>query len=447
MAVLPDTRPRARSLPGAALHRFLRHRRFVRRCLNLALGAAAFFWRRLMFRTTFIAVTGSVGKTTTVGCLMQALSTRFAVNGAQHGKNLIRDVDFLLLRTRWRHRFAVVELGTMKPGDLKHTGWVVAPDTAIVLTVAAVHTNRFASLDEIAFEKSHLVSSVGRRGLAVLNGDTARVAAMAARCRGRVATFGRSPRSDVWASEVSSVWPARLSFRVHRGAESHMVQTQLVGEHWLNSVLAALATAVCHGVDLEAAAAAVARVEPAPGRMQPVLLPSGAHALRDDFNCSFASLPAALRVLEQAQASRRVLVFRDAYDSGLPNMERLRMVGRMVAHSADLTLLYGNIRNRTRNAMVQAGVPRESIHLFRDIWEVADYLKANLQAGDVVLIRNAYSDAAERIYFAQLGSVGCRMPVCDRSTACDFCAELRPGLENATGLPAPSRPYWLPIHR
>jgi len=83
--------------------------------------------------------------------------------------------------------------------------------------------------------------------------------------------------------------------------------------------------------------------------------------------------------------------------------------------------------------------------VFRDIWEVADYLKANLRAGDVVLIRNAYSDASERIYFSQLGSVGCRMPVCDKASACDFCAELRPGLENATELPAPARPYWLPI--
>jgi UDP-N-acetylmuramoyl-tripeptide--D-alanyl-D-alanine ligase len=397
-----------------------------------------------MFRTTFIAVTGSVGKTTAVECLKQALATRFAVNGAQHGKNLIHDVYLLLLRTRRRHRFAVVELGTMKPGDLKHTGWVTAPDTAVVLTVAAVHTDRFAGLEAIAFEKSHLAASVGRRGLAVLNGDDPRVAAMAARCRGKVVTFGRSLRCDVWAGEVSSVWPARLSFRVHRGAESHMVQTQLVGEHWLNSVLAALTTAVCHGVELAPAAAAMARVEPSRCRMQPVPLPSGAIAFRDDYNTSFAGLPAALRALEQAQG-RRILVFRDVYDTGLANMERFRMVGRIVARSADLTLLYGNVRMRMRSAMAQAGVPRESILVFRDIWEVADYLKANLRAGDVALLRNAYSDGAERIYFAQLGSVGCRTPNCDRAMACDFCAELRPGLENASGLPAPTRPYWLPI--
>jgi len=400
----------------------------------------------MMFRTTFVAVTGSVGKTTAVECLKQALSTRFAVNGNEYGFNSLLAVAALVWRTRWRHRFTVIELGTRKPGDLKRTSWMIAPDTAVVLAVAAVHTECFASIEDIAVEKSHLVTGLGRSGLAVLNGDDPRVAAMAARCRGKVLTFGRSPQCDVWASEVSSRWPARLSFRVHSGADSCMACTQLVGEHWLNSVLAALATAVWHGAELQAAAAAVGHVEPSRCRMEPVLLPSGAWAIRDDYNQSFAGLPSALRVLEQAGA-RRILVFHDVYDSGLAFRERFQAVGRLAAHSADLTLLYGNDGRRARNAMVEGGVARETVQVLPDIWAVADYLKANLQPGDVVLMRNAYTDCAERIYFAQLGSVGCRIPVCDKLTPCDYCPELRPGLENVSGLPAPARPYWLPIVR
>jgi UDP-N-acetylmuramoyl-tripeptide--D-alanyl-D-alanine ligase len=140
---------------------------------------------------------------------------------------------------------------------------MVAPKTVVALAVAGVHTESFASLDEIGLEKSHLVSGLGRRGLAILNGDDLRVAAMAAKCRGKVVTFGRSPNFDVWASEVSSRWPARLSSRFHRDADSCMVNTRLVGEHRLNSVLAALAAALWHGVELKAAAVAVERVEPA----------------------------------------------------------------------------------------------------------------------------------------------------------------------------------------
>ena len=428
---------------GTTVRLFLiRHRR----ARLWALGALDFVWRRLMFRTTFVAVTGSLGKTTAVECVKQILSCCFAVNGTKHGINSGPGIARTILRTRWRHRFTVIEVGTRKPGDMWKAAWMIAPDTAVVLAVEAVHTECFGGLEEIAQEKSQLVARLGRRGLAVLNGDDPRVAAMAACCRGRVVTFGCRPECDVWASEVSSRWPARLSFRVHRGAQSRMVNTQFVGEHWLNSVLAALATALWHGVELERAAAAVEQVPPARCRMEPVLLPSGAYALRDEFSRTFAGLPAALRVLEQAQG-RRVLVYHDAYDSGLAFRERFRQVGRLVAQSADLTLVYGNESNRARNAMIEGGVPQANLRSFPDIWAVADFMKASLGAGDVVLLRSGYSDAAARIYFAQLGSVGCRIRACSKGFPCDYCEELRPGLENVSGLPTPARPFWLPIRR
>ncbi len=397
-----------------------------------------------MFRTTFIAVTGSVGKTTATECLRHILSSCFPVNGTRHGSNSGLALGAIVLRTRWRHRFTVIEVGTNLPGALRKAAWMIAPDTVVVLTVAGVHTHHFATLEDIAAEKAQLLSRLGREGLAILNGDDPKVAAMAARHRGRTVTFGRSPEFDLWASEVSSVWPARLSFSVHRGAESRIVRTRLVGEHWLTSVLGALAAAVWSGVELERAIAAVEQVEPSYGRMEPVPLPSGATMLRDDYTETFASVPAAMRVLEQAEG-RRILVYHDVYDSGLTFREKFRALGRMAAHSADLVLLHGNDSRRARNAMIEGGAPPESVRSFPDIWVVAEYIRTSLGPGDVVLLRDRRGDAAARVYFAQLGSVGCRVPYCPLARLCDHCRELRPGLEHAGGVPAPTRPFWSPI--
>ncbi len=406
----------------------------------LALSALASFWRRLMFRTTFIAVTGSLGKTTATECLAAILSSRFPTNATRRGENTRAALGSTILRTRWKHRFTVIEVGTSVSGVLRRAAWMIAPDTAVVLGVASVHTNHFATLEDIAREKSQLLSRLGARGVAILNGDDPRVAAMAGRCRGRVVTFGRTPKSDVWASEVSSVWPARLSFRVHRGSDSWQVKTKLVGEHSLNSVLAALAAASCHGVDLASAASAMERVEPMCGRMQPVRLPSGACVLRDDYNPSFASLPAALRVLEQAPG-RRVFVFSDAYDSMLKFRPRFQLIGEMVTRSADLTVLFGDESRRAANAMVEAGVKRENVRSFRDLWAVAAFLKSELHEGDLVLLRDSHAYHAERICFAQLGTVGCKIPECRLVSRCDHCPNLRRGLESA----GPARPSWQPL--
>jgi hypothetical protein len=84
----------------------------------------------------------------------------------------------------------------------------------------------------------------------------------------------------------------------------------------------------------------------------------------------------------------------------------------MAAHSADLVLIYGNESRRARNAMIEGGLLPEILRSFPDIWAVADFLRTGVGSGDVALLRGRLGDAAARIYFAQLGSVGCRIPNC-----------------------------------
>jgi UDP-N-acetylmuramoyl-tripeptide--D-alanyl-D-alanine ligase len=177
--------------------------------------------------------------------------------------------------------------------------------------------------------------------------------------------------------------------------------------------------------------------------MEPVALPSGAILLRDDCNSSYASLPAALRVLEQAEG-RRVLVFTEAYDSGLSFRERFQRLGQMAASSVDLAVFFGErSRNAARRA-VEGGMPSESVRSFPDLWGAAEFLRSELREGDLALLRDCHPFHAERIWFALAGSVGCRMSACSYLRACDYCAHLRPGLEETRNLPAPARPFWEP---
>ena len=384
-----------------------------------------------------------MGKTTATECVAAMLASRFPTNTTERGENSRRGLADTVLRTRWRHRFTALEIGANLPGALKRAAWAFAPDTVVVLQVAGAHTHHFASIEDIAAEKAQLLSRLGRRGVAILNGDDPRVAAMASRCRCKVLTFGRSPGFDVWADRVSCVWPARLSFRVHWGGESREVTTRLVGEHWLTSVLGAFAAALWHGVDLASAVAAVERVEPALGRMEPMPLPSGAVAIRDEFNNSFSTLSAALAVLAQA-SGRRILVFCDVQDTGLEFRARFHMVAPLFAKSADLVLLFGDSARRAVNAVAEGGMPREKVRGFRDVWGVAEFLKPELREGDVVLFRSSLPKHAERIYFAQLGTVGCRQSRCARIHSCDSCPQLLPGLELVSSVPKPARPFWEP---
>lgn len=414
--------------------------------IGYSLSFLAFFWRRLMFRTAFIAITGSLGKTTATECLAAILRARFSTNATRSGTNSRAALAVTILRTRWWHRFTVIEVGTKLPGALRRAAWLINPDAVAVLIVAGVHTDNFPDLDSIAAEKQQLMSRLGPRGLAVLNGDDPRVAAMAKGCRARIATFGQSAGCHVRATGVSSIWPDRLSFTVHAGGESKLVRTQLVGEHLLNSALAAITVAWCHGVSLDAAVAAIATVLPARGRLDPMPVPSGAIILRDEMTTTYASVEAALRVLTEARVQRRILVYHNAHDAPLKFRASFREAGRKMAH-LDLVVFYGVRGHTVEKLAVQGGLKAEAARHFPDIWAVAEFLRTELRAGDLVLLRSWFPLHAERIYYAQLGTVGCTKPACRLVVMCDNCPQLRPGLELArAGLPY-ARPLWTPGKR
>jgi UDP-N-acetylmuramoyl-tripeptide--D-alanyl-D-alanine ligase len=278
-------------------------------CYWQMLYVSAYVWRMFLFRTTFIAITGSVGKTTAKECLAAILSSENSCSKTLRNQNDRYGVPRTLLRVRPWHRFAVIEIATDGQGLIARSARLVRPHIAVVLAVARTHTSVFPTLDHTASEKQYLVKALRVNGLAILNADDPRVRPMGEKCKNKVKMFGRSSADlDLWADQVSSTWPARLTLTVHQGPNAQSVQTNLVGEQWLNSVLAAILAAHSCGVSLQTAAAALEKMEPFAARMQPVKSPTGATFLRDECNGSPDTWEAALAVLKASRTNRRILV-------------------------------------------------------------------------------------------------------------------------------------------
>jgi len=401
------------------------------RMVRYTVAALAFVWRRLLFRTTFIAITGSLGKTTAKECLAGALGCRFRTVKSNGNHNAGLGLFVSVLRVRPWHRFAVLEVAGAVPNNMRWLALVVRPDVAVILNVLRTHTTSFPTLDDHAEEKATLLDAVRPGGLALLNADDLRVAAMADRTRLRVRRFGTSPSFDVWADQVSARWPERLVFRAHAGAESQTVDTQLVGTHWVSSVLAAVATARYCGVPLRDAAEAVRRVEPFPARFQPLRLPVGAIVLRDDYNASIDTLDAACRVLEEARAGRRLFVVNDFSDFGKNRKNRLRYLAEKAARSAEVALFIGEKAAYGRRRAIEAGMRPSDVYAFASFEASARFLRTELRPDDLVLLKGRTTDHAARIFFAQFGDVGCWKVYCSKETLCDNCWELGTRPEDA----------------
>ena len=386
---------------------------------------AAYLWRRVLWRTTFIGITGSVGKTTAKECLAAILSSHFATAKTVANQNDFSGVPLSILGVRPWHRFAVLEVAASEPGLVRRSARLLRPDIAVVLAVARAHTKSLRTLDNIAAEKAELLAALPARGIAVLNGDDPRVAAMEVPTGRRMVLFGSDPSFEYRADNVSSRWPERLSFDLHAGRERRRVRAQLVGAHWKTSVLAAIATSQVCQMELEAAVEAVALVEPTPGRMQPVSLPCGAVVIRDDFNGSIATLGCAIDVLRNAHAERKILVMSDVIDSPLSPRDRMARIGKEVAGFVHSVIFLGRGADHGVRGAIAGGMPPERVHGFVNWQQAAEFMKPRLAPGDLVLLRaGRFSEHLDRLYFALCGSVACQKATCEKRILCDLCPEL-----------------------
>lgn len=413
-------------MEGSRLRRW--RYRLVRSFLyNLPLALAAALWRRLLVRTTFVAITGSNSKTTTKELLAAILASRCRVHKTRSSHNGRHGLIRTVLGARPWHRYAVVEIGVEAPGQMWRAAWLVRPDLVVITGVAREHSENFPTLESTAAEKARLLGGLRRNGAAVLNGDDPHVRRMGnSGIQRRCYYFGADPSFHLWADYISGAWPERMRLRVHSGDQTHWVSTRLVGAHWASPVLAALLAGRVCGVELEHAVAVIGRVEPFTARLEPVELAGGAVLLRDEFNGSAGTTRVALQVLSQARARRRIAILRDVTDDGRPAPERLFELGRLAAASADMVILIGPEAHYAAQGARAAGLGPGAVLMFEHARAAASWLRTGTAAGDLILLKGRNRDHLSRIYLDLITEVRCWLDTCEYRHLCDECAELGP---------------------
>lgn len=365
--------------------------RTARRSLR---AKAAPYWRRALSPVTFIAITGSGGKTTTTALLGAILSEhgRTKIGIINNTEPAIRET---LLRTRPWHSWCVHEIAADRPGAMAARVAMLRPDVGIVTMVGSDHVKNFRSADGIAREKGILIERLGRSGVAILNLDDPRVAAMASRCKGRVITYGRSADADLRAFDVDADWPERLRFKVAWQGGVVAIRTRLAGAFWLTSVLAAIACALDQGVDIAAVAAVVERFEPVFARNSVHEMAGGPILICGTAKAPEASLTDDIEVIRRARAPRKTLVLGNISDYSGSSSPKYRKATRAAASGGARVVGVGP------NALGILKIADEfapgQIVAFDTCRGAYEFLMADCIASEVILLKAAASSHLERL--------------------------------------------------
>lgn len=396
--------------------------------------SGVWIWRRMMFRTTFIAVTGSLGKTSCKDAIAGVLGARFRIVSSRGNSNHYGGIMKTVLKVRPWHRYAVIEVGIVKPGQMVKFARALRPDVAVWVSVANTHRMYFRTLETTAHEKSRLVEGVRPGGLAILNDDNPYIASYDPPSSIRTIRYGATERSQYRVLEAAGRWPERLSFAIAAAGEtSPRMETRFVGTHWTGSLVPAVVAGREAGMSFNEIASALASCEPMKRRMSPVELPNGVTMLRDEVNGSVDTLAAALKVLEEATAGRKMIVFTDVSDSSQKPRNRVRDVGKTVARFAQSAMFLGEYSEYGARAAVASGMPADQVWHFLNIEDGARQLKESLRPGDLVLLRGRRVDHLARIYHALIEDVTCWRNRCDLRIDCGDCPRLNAGTPRRAG--------------
>ena len=381
-----------------------------------------------------VAVTGTVGKTGTKELIADVLATRFTVFRTPGNFSGRFGLAVALGGLRPEHQVAVVEMATGHFGEIDAMCAVAPPEVGVVTAVGAAHLLALGDVEGVAREKSTLVGHLAADGLAVLNADDPRVAAMAVRGPAPVVTFGRAPGADFRADDPV-VTAAGTSFACHHGSTALPVTVPLLGAHTASAALAALAVAGHFGIPDGDALAALGRAAPVPGRLRPLPGRRGSLLLDDTYNAAPRSVLAGLDALAALPGSPRIAVLGGMAELGAASEELHREVGRRAAEVVDVLVTQGTEAAWIADAAVRAGLPESRVAITYTTDDAALEVDRHLGPGAVALVKGSAVARMERVVARLLD---------DDTDA----AELLVRQDRAWGqlrVVQPDRPTWLEI--
>ena len=351
-----------------------------------------------------VAITGSVGKTTTKDLCAAVLGARHAVHATTGNHNNALGLSLTCLKLLPVHEILVAEMGMSGLHELRDLCRIAPPQVGVVTAVAPVHLEQLGTLEAVRDAKAEVVESLPDDGVAVLNRDDPYVMTMTTRTRARVVTFGSAADADVRVVAVDVGPDGRAQVRLHARGEEALARLWLIGRHHAQNAAAAAAVGVVLGVPLAEACQAMEQVRPGRHRMETVTV--GTLRILDDcYNASPRSVSAALRVLaEIPTGGRRVAVLGDMLELGDATASAHLEAGREAAKAGVGCLLaVGRNADLVRQGAMEAGLASAATFVAPDAIAAASVALAIIRPRDTVLVTGSRGVGLEHVVEALAG--------------------------------------------
>ena len=347
-----------------------------------------------------VAITGSVGKTTTKELTAAVLGTSYRVLRNEGNLNNHIGLPLSLLELRRRPEAAVVELGMNHAGEIRTLVRIAEPDFRVWTNVAEVHAAFFDSVEAIADAKAEILDGATAATELVVNAADERAMARVGGFPGRMTTFGVTDAADVRAADVTDLGLDGTRSRLETAAGGGTLRTRLIGVGHVANALAAIAVALRFQVPLETILTTVEAFEAQPRRGEVARLSHGVTVVDDSYNSSPAALLSTLRSVGADRAhGRSVAVLGEMLELGERSEVLHRACGTAAAEAGftQVVAIGGAPAGALAAGALAAGLPSSAVTTWATSAEAAPAVTGLVQAGDLVLVKGSRGVGTDQI--------------------------------------------------
>jgi UDP-N-acetylmuramoyl-tripeptide--D-alanyl-D-alanine ligase len=383
------------------------------------------------YRPKIIAITGSVGKTSTKDAIFTVLSKCKSVRKSEKSfnseiglpltilglPNAWNDIPSWIdnmfrgfLMIIWKHeypQYLILEVGAGKPNDIKSVAKWLSPDVVVITRFPdkPVHVEFFGTAEKIIEEKSALAKALKPDGVLILNHDDEKVYALHGKANRRTVSYGMSENATYRANYPMYLYkehnnitiPEGINFKLeYNGNTFPVTLPYVVGMHYVGSALAALAVSEVVGCELLPSINAVAEYHTPPGRLSLIEGVNNSVIIDDTYNASPVAMEAALDVLKEMKGARKIAVLGDMLELGKYTEEAHKEIGYKIKGIADILVVVGPRAKYIADGAVEKKYAKKNIQIFDTAQKTAAYLKEIVKEGDVILLKGSQGIRLER---------------------------------------------------
>ena len=348
-------------------------------------------------RAKLVGITGSNGKTTVKELCAAILETQGPTLKTDKNYNNLIGVPLCLFKMHSEHRFAVIEMGTNRPGEIGRLSQIADPDIAILTNINHAHLNGLGSIEGIIAEKQSIFSNTRNGGFAIINPTLPYIDQIKIPDHLQILTFAEEGQTDVRLKDILRSDLSGTDFIASIAGRETRMHISLPGMHNVTNALAACACGLALNIDPEAIAAGIAGAA-FPGMRSEIIISEHMTIINDTYNASPASMDAALKMLGSAPHSSKVAILGDMLELGDDSRDLHQQLGRNVASShIDRLVVTGTMARIVADAAIEAGMDATAIDMVADIEDIKPLIGSINQKDACVLVKASRALQLDRV--------------------------------------------------